>query len=154
MYLNIQTNTDSIANPDIMFEKMIINQNINLEIVIEDPSSPVKRQNTHYVEMSLFNTFYEDHNDFKNYIRDILDARYTNVAAENELVSDEKESYSWTIKLATLEENINALSKENEHLKGEIESYQKVIQLMANETSNKMFERPCQIKAMTMMSLL
>ena len=137
-----------------MFEKMIINQNINLEIVIEDPSSPVKRQNTHYVEMSLFNTFYEDHNDFKNYIRDILDARYTNVAAENELVSDEKESYSWTIKLATLEENINALSKENEHLKGEIESYQKVIQLMANETSNKMFERPCQIKAMTMMSLL
>ena len=73
-----------------MFEKMIINQNINLEIVIEDPSSPVKRQNTHYVAMSLFNTFYEDHNDFKNYIRDILDARYTNVAAENELVSDEK----------------------------------------------------------------
>ena len=67
-------------------------------------------------------------------------------------VSDEKESYSWTIKLATLEEKINALSKENEHLKGEIESYQKVIQLMANETSNKMFERPYQIKAMTMMS--
>ena len=87
--------------------------------------------------MSLFDTFYEDYIDFKNYIRDILDARYTNVAAENELVNDEKESYSWTIKLATLEENINALSKENEHLKGEIESYQKVIQLMASETSNK-----------------
>ena len=37
--------------------------------------------------MSLFDTFYEDYIDFKNYIRDILDARYTNVAAENELVS-------------------------------------------------------------------
>ena len=87
--------------------------------------------------MSLFDTFYEDYMDFKNCIRDILDARYTNVAAENKLVSNEKESYSWTIKLATLEEKINALSKEHKHLKGEIESYQKVIQLMATETSNK-----------------
>ena len=88
--------------------------------------------------MSLFDAFYEDCIDFKNYIRDILDARYANVAAENKLVSDEKESNFWTTKLATLEERINALSKENEHLKGEIESYQKVIQLIANETSNKM----------------
>ena len=62
---------------------------------------------------------------------------YRNVAAENELVSDEKESHSWTINLATLEEKINALSKESEHLKGEIESYQKAIQLIANETSDK-----------------
>ena len=34
-----------------------------------------------------------------------------------------KKIYSWTIKLAALEEEINALSKENEHLKGELESY-------------------------------
>ena len=68
---------------------------------------------------------------------DILGARYTNVGAENALVSEKKESYSWTIKLATLEEKINVLSKENEYLKGEIESYQKVIRLMANEISNK-----------------
>ena len=130
--VNIQTNTDSIANPDTMFEKIINNLNKSLEIVIEDSSSPVKRHNTHYIEMSLLDTFYQDYMDFKNHIRDILDARYTNVAAENELVS-----YSWTIKLATLEEKINALLKEDEHLKGEIESYQKVIQLMATETSNK-----------------
>ena len=87
--------------------------------------------------MSLFDAFYEDCIDFKNYIRDILDARYANVAAENKLVSDEKESNFWTTKLATLEERINALSKENEHLKGEIDSYQKFVQLIANETSNK-----------------
>ena len=68
---------------------------------------------------------------------DILGARYTNVGAENALVSEKKESYSWTIKLATLEEKINVLSKENEYLKGEVESYQKVIRLMANEISNK-----------------
>ena len=60
------------------------------------------------------------------------------LAAENEPVSDKKESRSWTIKLATLEEKINGLSKKNEHLKGEIESYQKVIQLIANKTSNKL----------------
>ena len=41
---------------------------------------------------------------------DILGARYTNVGAENALVSEKKESYSWTIKLATLEEKINVLS--------------------------------------------
>ena len=87
--------------------------------------------------MSLFDTFYEDYMDFKKYTRDILDAKYTDVAAENELVGDEKETYSWTIKLAILEEKIDALSKENEHLKGEIESYQKVIQPMVTETSNK-----------------
>ena len=85
--------------------------------------------------MSLFDTFYEDYTDFKNYIRDILDARDANVAAENELESDGKESHPWTIKLAKLEEKINALSKENEHLKGEIEPHQKVIQLITNETS-------------------
>ena len=68
---------------------------------------------------------------------DILDARYTNIAAENELESDKKEDCSWTIKLATLKEKINALSKKNEHLKREIESYQKVIQLMATEISNR-----------------
>ena len=88
-YVNIQTITDSIANPDTMFEKMINNQSKSLEIVIEDSSSPVKRHNTHYAEMSLFDTFYEDYMDFRNYIRDILDARYTYVAAENEVVSDD-----------------------------------------------------------------
>ena len=51
----------------------------------------------------LFDTSYEDYIDFENYIRDILDAKYANVAAENKLLSDEKESFSWTIKLATLE---------------------------------------------------
>ena len=43
----MQTNTDSIAIPDTMFEKMINNQNKSLEIVIENPSSPIKRQNRH-----------------------------------------------------------------------------------------------------------
>ena len=51
-------------------------------------------------------------------------------------MSDKKRSYSRTTKLATLEEKINALSKENEHLKGETESDQKVILLLATETSN------------------
>ena len=88
----------------------------------------------------MFDTFFDDYIDFKNYIRDILDAKYTNVAAENKFLSGKKESYSWTMKLATLEEKINALSKlskGNEHLKGEVESYQKVIQLLATKTSNK-----------------
>ena len=86
---------------------MINNQNKSLGIVIEAPSSSVKRQNTHYLEMSLFDTFQEDYIDFKNYNKGILDARYTNVATENELVNHRTESYSWTIKLATLEEKIN-----------------------------------------------
>ena len=63
--------------------------------------------------MSLLDTIYEDDMDFKNYIRDILDAGYTNVAAENELVSNEKESCPRTIELATLKEKIKALSKVN-----------------------------------------
>ena len=65
--------------------------------------------------------------DFKNYIKDILGARYANAAAENEFVSNEKESYSRTIKLATLEEKVNALSKENEHPLREIEGSTAVI---------------------------
>ena len=55
---------------------------------------------------------YEEYTDFKNYVRDILDARYTNVAAENEVVGDERKNYSRTIKLTSLEEKINPLSKE------------------------------------------
>ena len=111
-YVKIQTNTDSIANLDTMFEKMINNQYKNLEIVIEDPFPRLKRQNMRCVEMSLLDTFYgEDYIDFKNYSRYILEAKYTNVAAKYKLVSDEKESYSWTKKLATLEEKNNSLSK-------------------------------------------
>ena len=34
--------------------------------------------------MSLFDTFYEDYINFKNHIDHTSDARYTNVAAENE----------------------------------------------------------------------
>lgn len=45
-------------------------------------------------------------------MRDILDVRYANVAAENELVGDERKNYSRTIKFASLEEKINPLSKE------------------------------------------
>ena len=81
----------------------------------------------------MFDASYEDYIDFKNYIRDILDAKYTNVTAENKLLSDKKGIYTWSIKLATLEKEINALSKENEHLKEQIESSQKVTQLMATE---------------------
>ena len=41
-YVNIQTNTDSIGNPDAMFKKLISNQNKSLDIII------VYKQNTHY----------------------------------------------------------------------------------------------------------
>ena len=122
-YVNIQTNTDSIVNPGTIFK------------LLEDPCLSVNGQ-TDYPEMSSFDAFYKDYKDFKNYSRDILDARCTDVAAENELVSDEKESYSLTIKLVILEKKVNTLSNENQHLKGEIQSYQKVIQLLLTETSN------------------
>ena len=42
--------------------------------------------------------------------------------------------------LATLEERINTILKENEHLKIEIESSQKVTQLPATEASNKIYK--------------
>ena len=58
-YVNIQTNTDSIVTLTLCFKKWLINNKSKiLEIVIEDPSSPIKRQNTYYVQMSLFGTFY------------------------------------------------------------------------------------------------
>lgn len=56
---------------------------------------------------------YEEYTDFKNYMRDILDVRYANVAAENELVGDERKNYSRTIKFASLEEKINLLLSAN-----------------------------------------
>lgn len=67
--------------------------------------------------MSSFDAFCEDYKDFKNYSRDILDARCTDVAAENELVSDEKESYSQTVKLLILEKKVNTLSRKMNILK-------------------------------------
>ena len=84
-----------------MFKQMINNQNKSLEIIIKKSRSPVRRQNTHYVAPY-----------FKNYMRDILDVRYANVAVENELVGDERKNYSRTIKFASLEVKINLLSKE------------------------------------------
>ena len=47
--------------PSQILKKMINDQNESLEIVIDDQSSQVKRQNTHCVEMSLFDTFYGLH---------------------------------------------------------------------------------------------
>ena len=49
---------------------------------------------------------------------------------------DEKEIYSRNTKLATIEEKTNAIWKENGYLKGVLESYQKVIQILATQTSN------------------
>ena len=65
LQVNIQTNNDSIANPVTIFEKMISNPNKSLEIVMEDPYFAVYKQNKHYVEMSLFNTSYQDDINFK-----------------------------------------------------------------------------------------
>ena len=58
--------------------------------------------------MSLFDTFHKDYIDFSNYIKDILDGRYTSIAAENELVSNEKEFLEY--KFSRTRRKINSLS--------------------------------------------
>ena len=52
---------------------------------------------------------YEEYTDFKNYMRDISDVRYANVAAENELVGDERK-FSAIIKASVVEFIFNKTS--------------------------------------------
>ena len=106
---------------------------INKENLSTQNSIPLK--SSHLVEMALFDAFYEDYIDFKNSVNDILNSKFKNIAerAEKELYEGENQGNEKMEREVILEEKIQNLSEENKHLKTEIESYKKVIQLLSTE---------------------
>ena len=111
--------------------------NINKENLSAQNSFPLK--SSHLVEMATFDAFYEDYIDFKNYVNDILNSKFKNIVenAEKTLyVSSESKVDENVVRQTILEKKVQDLSEENKHLRTEVESYKKVIQLLTNEKSN------------------
>ena len=89
--------------------------------------------------MATFDAFYEDYIDFKNYVNDILNSKFKNIVenAEKTLyVSSESKVDENVVRQTILEKKVQDLSEENKHLRTEVESYKKVIQLLTTEKSN------------------
>ena len=111
--------------------------NINKENLSAQNSFPLK--SSHLVEMATFDAFYEDYIDFKNYVNDILNSKFKNIVenAEKTLyVSSESKVDENVVRQTILEKKVQDLSEENKHLRTEVESYKKVIQLLITEKSN------------------
>ena len=89
--------------------------------------------------MATFDAFYEDYIDFKNYVNDILNSKFKNIVenAEKTLYVRRENKVDENVERQTiLEKKVQNLSEENKHLRTEVESYKKVIQLLTIEKSN------------------
>ena len=83
--------------------------------------------NSHLVDMTTFDAFYNDYIDFKSYVNDILNAKFKNIAesAEKELNGEENKTENEY--RMNLENKIQKLNEENLNLRAEVKSYEKVI---------------------------
>ena len=111
--------------------------NMNKENLSVQNSFPLK--SSHLVEMATFDAFYEDYIDFKNYVNDILNSKFKNIVENVEktlYVSGESKVDENVVRQTILEKKVQDLSEENKHLRTEVESYKKVIQLLTTEKSN------------------
>ena len=111
--------------------------NINKENLSAQNSFPLK--SSHLFEMATFDAFYEDYIDFKNYVNDILNSKFKNIEenAEKTLYVKRESKVDENVEKQTiLEKKVQNLSKENKHLRTEVESYKKVIQLLTTVKSN------------------
>ena len=74
-----------------------------------------------YVERGLFEAFYEDSLEFKDYIRNVLDIKFieVEVVATKQLQTSEIEAQICEQQEAKLKEKLDILNKEKEHLKCE-----------------------------------
>ena len=89
--------------------------------------------------MVTFDAFYEDYIDFKNYVNDILNSKFKNIVenAEKTLYVRRESKVDENVERQTiLEKKVQNLSEKNKHLRTEVESYKKVIQLLTTEKSN------------------
>ena len=96
-------------------------------------------KSSHLVEMATFDAFYEDYIDFKNYVNDILNSKFKNIMenAEKTLYVKRESKVDENVeRQIILEKKVQNLSEENKHLRIEVESYKKVIQLLTTEKSN------------------
>ena len=110
---------------------------MNKENLSVQNSFPLK--SSHLVEMATFDAFYEDYIDFKNYVNDILNSKFKNIVENVEktlYVSGESKVDENVVRQTILEKKVQDLSEENKHLRTEVESYKKVIQLLTTEKSN------------------
>ena len=111
--------------------------NKNKENLSAQNSFPLK--SSHLVEMATFDAFYEDYIDFKNYVNDILNSKFKNIMEKAEktlYVKRESKVDENVERQIILEKKVQNLSEENKHLRIEVESYKKVIQLLTTEKSN------------------
>ena len=111
--------------------------NINKENLSTQNSFPLK--SSHLAEMATFDAFYEDYIDFKNYVNDILNSKFKNIEenAEKTLYVRRERKVDENVEKQTIvEKKIQNLIEENKHLRTEVESYKKVIQLLTTEKSS------------------
>ena len=91
----------------------------------------------------LFDVFYDDNIDFKNYINDTLKTNYYNYTIDKLLAEETEEiqlqqqqKNDENINITELKEIVQSLTRENESLKQENKTFLKVIELMHKKDDN------------------
>ena len=92
--------------------------------------------NSHLVDMTTFDAFYDDYIDFKSYVNDILNVKFKSIAESTEKELNGEENKTENENRMNLENKIQKLNEENVNLRAEVKSYEKVIQLLTSEKTN------------------
>ena len=110
----------------------------NVDDNIKSPAIKVWKCNFNYVNLDIFETFYEDCIDFKDSIREKLDEKFSATVKdyyEKNPETDINRHADLTTHNKIQGEKVDMLSAENEKLKGERKTL-KIIEPIINKTSD------------------
>ena len=85
-YVNIQTNTDSIANPDTLFEEMINNERIRKTNLVNKIDHLATQLDNVYETLDLdFHRENSNENDYESTLKETEAQRNTNLSKSNDI---------------------------------------------------------------------
>ena len=112
---------------------------IEIKLLKDYEKKEEKRPKLDYVHSDVFDTFYEDYLEFKNYVNDILKETIKadiEKSKEEELNHKDGDIEKLERQLFDMEEDNKLLSQENSSMKEEIKSLLKIVDRISNFTDN------------------
>ena len=110
-----------------------INTNISNDNNLQSSNVHTEKIQQKFVTVELFNTFYDDYIEYKDYINDILENLKVNGNILRQLTETNDLEKSYQSKIKSLEENVEKLKTENKRSVEEAANYLKIIEDLSKE---------------------
>ena len=125
---------------EVMKEDIYYPTNIEIEAPPVNQSNEEKKcqhSQLKCLNKDVYNTFYKDYIDFKNYINDILKNNFKLPGNSFTEKAEELQQKSYDNTINELNDKIQSLTKENDIIKQENKTFLKITELMRRETNKE-----------------